>query len=109
MKRSLIALAAAAALSTPVLMSPAFAAEAGGSTAAQMATQQKVFGAEIMSKKEIEAYEKELAAAKTPADRAKLETQHHDKMVALAKKKGVTLSEPAAAPAPGADRDQGNY
>jgi len=108
MKRSLIALAAAAALSTPVLMSPAFAAEAGGSTAAQMATQQKVFGAEIMSQKEIEAYMKELAAAKTPADRAKLESQHHDKMIALAKKKGVTLSEPAPAQAPAAGGNAGS-
>lgn len=98
MKRTLIALAAAAAVSAPALWHPANAA---GPAAAPMAMHDEVFGARIMTQAEIAAYRKELAGAKTAADRARIASRHHDRMVARAKREGVTLPEPAWKPETG--------
>lgn len=99
MKRTVLVLAAAAALSLPVAgyVAPAVAAE--GSTTPQMTqpAAEVIYGAELMTQAERDAYLKKVAAAKTDAEKAKIRQQHHDDMVALAKKKGVTIAEPTTA------------
>lgn len=58
-----------------------------------------VFGWQLMTPGEREAYWTKMRAAKTPEDRAKLRAEHHKEMLERARKQGVTLPEvpPSAA------------
>jgi hypothetical protein len=100
MKRTVLVLAAAAALSLPFAGYVAPAAAGDWSDNPQLAaasTTEVIYGTELMTQAERDTYLKKLAAAKTEADKDKIRQKHHDDMVALAKKKGVTIAEPAAA------------
>jgi hypothetical protein len=99
MKRTVLALATAAALSIPAAWNVAPATAEGGTTTPQAAVAtapEVIYGAELMTPAERDAYLKKLATAKTEAEKDKIRQQHHTDMVALAKKKGVTIAEPAA-------------
>jgi hypothetical protein len=100
MKRTVLVLATAAALSLPAVWQVAPAVAAGGSATPQLAAApaaEVIYGSELMTQAERDAYLKKLAAAKTDADKDKIRQKHHDEMVALAKKKGVTIADPAPA------------
>ena len=73
---------------------------AGETTAPQAATAtapEVIYGAELMTQAERDAYLKKLGAAKTDAEKANIRQKHHDEIAALAKKKGITIAEPATA------------
>lgn len=50
-----------------------------------------VYGWQLMTPAERQAYRDKMHAAKTPAERAKIRAEHHKEMEARAKEQGVTL------------------
>lgn len=60
------------------------------------ATQETIYGSELMTEQERNTYRQRLTEAKTEEERAQIRTQHHEQMWARAKEKGVTLPEQPA-------------
>jgi Spy/CpxP family protein refolding chaperone len=54
----------------------------------------RMYGHELMTAEERQAYADRMRAAKTPEERAKLRNEHRAKMQQRAQEKGVTLADP---------------
>lgn len=59
----------------------------------QTKSQERIFGSQLMTEKERAEYRERMRAAKTPEDREKLRKEHHERMVARAKERGVTIPD----------------
>ena len=98
-KQTLIAAAAialfAAAATTPAL------AQSAGTPPANKAGAPRMYGYELMTPEERQAYMDKMRNAKTPEERTKLRDEHRAEMQKRAKEKGVTLSEPRGPRGPG--------
>lgn len=73
----------------------------GAQAQAQQAGQEqdRIYGRQMMTSEEITEYRNTMRAAKTAEEREKIREEHHQKMVARAKERGVTLpDEPPARP-----------
>ena len=81
----------------------AFAADA--TPAAGQVQNQMIYGSQLMTPKERVEYRDRLRAAKTIQERERIRQEHHEEMMELAKKRGVTL--PAVPPAGGAGMGPG--
>jgi len=96
-KQTLIAAAAIALLgaaTAPVLAQ-------GTTTPPAKAGPQRMYGYELMTPEERQAYMDKMRSAKTPEERAKLRDEHRAEMQQRAKEKGVTLPEPGGRRGPG--------
>ena len=67
----------------------------------------RMYGYELMTPEERQAYIDKMRAAKTPEERTKLRDEHRAEMQKRAKEKGVTLSEPGGRGGPGGPRGPG--
>jgi hypothetical protein len=96
-KHTLIAAAVAlfAAATAPAL------AQGTGAPPADKAGAPRMYGYELMTPEERQAYADKMRAAKTPEERAKLRDEHRAEMQKRAKEKGVTLAEPRGPGGPG--------
>ena len=96
-KQTLIAaaVALAAAATAPVL------AQGAGAPPADKAGTTRIYGYELMTPDERQAYVDKMRAAKTPEERARLRDEHRAEMQKRAKEKGVTLAEPRGPGGPG--------
>ena len=97
-KQTLIAAAAIAlfaAATTPAL------AQSAGAPPADKAGAPRMYGYELMTPEERQAYIDKMRNAKTPEERTKLRDEHRAEMQKRAKEKGVTLSEPRGPRGPG--------
>ena len=95
-KQTLIAaasLALIAAATTPAL--------AQGGPPPGKAGASQMYGYELMTPEERQAYMDKMRNAKTPEERTKLRDEHRAEMQKRAKEKGVTLSEPRGPRGPG--------
>jgi hypothetical protein len=95
-KQTLIAaasLALIAAATTPAL--------AQGGPPPDKAGASRMYGYELMTPEERQAYMDKMRNAKTPEERTKLRDEHRAEMQKRAKEKGVTLSEPRGPRGPG--------
>ncbi|WP_291521902.1 hypothetical protein [Acidithiobacillus sp.] len=81
----------------------ALAADAG--PVAGQVQNQMMYGSQLMTPKERVEYRAKLRAAKTIQERERIRQEHHEEMMELAKKRGVTL--PAVPPAGGAGMGPG--
>ena len=81
----------------------AFAADA--TPAAEQVQNQMIYGSQLMTPKERVEYRDKLRTAKTIQERERIRQEHHEEMMELAKKRGVTL--PAVPPAGGAGMGPG--
>ncbi len=88
-KQTLIAAAAAALLAAAMV--PAAAQQSPPPAAKR---EMRVYGEEVMTPQERQAYVDRMRAAKTREDRIKLRDEHRAEMQQRAKEKGVTLQEP---------------
>lgn len=59
----------------------------------QTKDQERIFGSELMTDKERNEYRERIRNAKSEQEREKIRAEHHEKMMARAKEKGVTLPE----------------
>ena len=60
-------------------------------------TQDQIYGSQLMTQEERNAYRNQMRAAKTAQEREQLRKEHHERMKVRAKEKGVTLpDEPPA-------------
>jgi len=59
----------------------------------QTQDQERIFGNQLMTDNERNEYRERMRAAKTAQEREKIRNQHHERMVARAKEKGVTLPD----------------
>ena len=91
------AFAAALVLAAPWGASAQGQGQAQPGAQTQQQKQEPIFGSQLMTREERAAYRSRMRAAKTPEERARLRSEHHDQMVARAKERGVTL--PAEPPA----------
>jgi hypothetical protein len=97
-KQTLIAAAAIAlfaAATTPAL------AQTAGTPPAGKAGAPRMYGYELMTPEERDAYMDRMRNAKTPEERTKLRDEHRAEMQKRAKEKGVTLAEPRGPGGPG--------
>jgi len=97
-RQTLIAAAAVALLAgatTPVF------AQATTTPPAKGGGQQRIYGYELMTPEERQAYIDKMRAAKTQEERIKLRDQHRAEMQKRAQEKGVTLAEPGGRRGPG--------
>jgi hypothetical protein len=74
----------------------------------QSQTQDRIYGSQLMTSEERDAYRAKMRAAKTQAERNRIRADHHDAMQARAKERGVTLPDRPPASARAAPRSQGN-
>ena len=89
-----------------VLCLPAGVVLAADATpAAGQVQNQMMYGSQLMTPKERVEYRAKLRAAKTIQERERIRQEHHEEMMELAKKRGVTL--PAVPPASGAGMGPG--
>jgi hypothetical protein len=97
-RQTLIAAAAIALFAAPT--TPALAQGAGAAPADKAATP-RMYGYELMTPEERQAYMDRMRNAKTPEERTKLRDEHRAEMQKRAKEKGVTLAEPRGPGGPG--------
>jgi hypothetical protein len=97
-KQTLIAAAAIALFAAAT--APALAQGAGAPPADKAATP-RMYGYELMTPEERQAYMDRMRNAKTPEERTKLRDEHRAEMQKRAKEKGVTLAEPRGPGDPG--------
>ena len=89
-----------------VLCLPAgVALAADAAPAAGQVQNQMMYGSQLMTPKERVEYRAKLRAAKTIQERERIRQEHHEEMMELAKKRGVTL--PAVPPVGGAGMGPG--
>jgi hypothetical protein len=103
-RQTLIAAAAMALLAgatTPAL------AQGAATPPADKAGAPRMYGYELMTPEERQAYADRMRAAKTPEERTKLRDEHRAEMQKRAKEKGVTLSEPRGPRGPGGSGGRG--
>lgn len=79
-------------------------AQAQGLTLQGRSGQPRIYGADLMTPEERDAYIEKLRAAKTPEERLKLRDEHRAEIQKRAKAQGVTLPEPRG---PGAAKGPG--
>lgn len=84
-----------AALLTVFMPAPAHAADAAVPPAAAVQkkaqTQDRIYGSQLMTAEERNAYRARMKLANTQADRERIRQEHHDQMQQRAKERGVTL------------------
>ncbi len=71
----------------------------------QTKDQERIYGSELMTEKERNEYRERMRSAKTQQEREKIRSEHHDRMLARAKERGVTI--PDQPPAKGAGTGPG--
>ena len=71
----------------------------------QTKDQEPIYGSELMTEKERNEYRERMRSAKTQQEREKIRSEHHDRMLARAKERGVTI--PDQPPAKGAGNGPG--
>ncbi|HET9883575.1 MAG TPA: hypothetical protein VFS81_17625 [Candidatus Binatia bacterium] len=71
----------------------------------QTKDQEPIYGSELMTEKERNEYRERMRSAKTQQEREKIRSEHHDRMLARAKERGVTI--PDQPPAKGAGTGPG--
>jgi hypothetical protein len=63
----------------------------------QTKDQEPIYGSELMTEKERSEYRERMRSAKTQQEREKIRSEHHDRMLARAKERGVKIpDEPPA-------------
>lgn len=63
----------------------------------QTQTQEQIYGSQMMTPQEREEYRLRMRTAKTVEEREQIRKEHHERMKALAKERGITLpDEPPA-------------
>lgn len=69
----------------------------------RLQTQDRIYGSQLMTQQEMNEYRERVRLAKTEQERDRIRAEHHDRMAARAKERGVTLPDepPARAGAPG--------
>lgn len=67
-------------------------------TQQQTQAQEQIYGSQLMTQQERLEYRNRMRAAKTTAEREKIRLEHHERMQALAKERGITLPD---VPTPG--------
>ena len=92
LKHTMIAAAAAALLVTGFAQAQTPAPAQGQPPAPKR--EMHVYGEEVMTPQERQAYIDKIRAAKTPEERTKLRDEHRAEMQKRAQEKGVTLQEP---------------
>ncbi len=68
-------------------------------TQTQSQVRERIFGADLMTPQERNEYQRRMRELKTEEEREQFRREHHEKMLARAKERGVTL--PAEPPAQG--------
>jgi hypothetical protein len=64
---------------------------------AQTKDQERIYGSQLMTEQERNEYRARMRSAKTDQEREKIRKEHHDRMVARAKERGVRIpDEPPA-------------
>ena len=77
-----------------VLSGPLFAADPIRNQAMdQTQDQERIYGSQLMTQDERNAYRAKMRAAKTEQEREKIRNEHHEQMMARAKERGVTLPD----------------
>ena len=77
-----------------VLSGPLFAADpVRDQTMDQTQDQERIYGSQLMTQDERNAYRAKMRAAKTEQEREKIRNEHHKQMMARAKERGVTLPD----------------
>lgn len=77
-----------------VLSGPLFAADPIRDQAMdQTQDQERIYGSQLMTQDERNAYRAKMRAAKTEQEREKIRNEHHKQMMARAKERGVTLPD----------------
>ena len=71
----------------------------------QTKDQERIYGSELMTEKERNEYRERMRSAKTQQEREKIRSEHHDRMLARAQERGVTI--PDQPPAKGAGTGPG--
>lgn len=56
-------------------------------------TQDRIYGSQLMTQQEQNGYRDRVRLAKTEQEREKIRAEHHERMVARAKERGVTLPD----------------
>lgn len=56
-------------------------------------SQQQIYGSQLMTQEERNAYRTKMRSAKTLEEREKIRAEHHEQMKARAKERGVTLPD----------------
>jgi hypothetical protein len=93
MKRTLLYAALLAAM-LPAFGTVAYAADQDQD---RLRTRDQVYGSQLMTQEERNAYRDRMRAAKTEQEREQIRKEHHEQMKVRAKEKGVTLpDEPPA-------------
>ena len=59
----------------------------------QTKDQERIYGSELMTDKERNAYRDRMRSAKTEQEREKIRAEHHDRMLARAKERGVKIPD----------------
>jgi hypothetical protein len=63
----------------------------------QIQAQEQIYGSQIMTQQERDAFRMKMRGAKTPEEREQIRLEHHEKMKKIAKERGLTLpDEPPA-------------
>lgn len=62
-------------------------------TQRETATQERIYGSQLMTQQERNEYRARMRAAKTAEERERIRAEHHAAMQARAKERGVTLPE----------------
>jgi Na+-translocating ferredoxin:NAD+ oxidoreductase RnfG subunit len=60
---------------------------------AQTKDQETIYGSELMTEKERNEYRQRMRSAKTEQEREKIRTEHHNRMLARAKERGVKIPD----------------
>lgn len=60
---------------------------------AQTKDQERIYGSELMTEKERNEYRERMRSAKTEQEREKIRTEHHNRMLARAKERGVKIPD----------------
>lgn len=67
----------------------------------QKQAQEQIYGSQLMTRQERLEHRAKMRAAKTAEEREQIRTEHHEKMQARAKERGVSLPDMPAMPAGG--------
>jgi Na+-transporting NADH:ubiquinone oxidoreductase subunit NqrC len=62
-------------------------------TKSKVQDQDRIFGSQLMTKQERNEYRNRMRSAKTPQEREQIRAEHHERMQARAKERGVTLPD----------------
>ena len=60
---------------------------------AQTKDQERIYGSELMTEKERNEYRQRMRSANTEQEREKIRTEHHNRMLARAKERGVKIPD----------------